>query len=766
MKKVLFILALCCLFSATAGADEKELVDYIDPLIGCWTKKEGKSHGLGKTFPGAATPFGLVQLSPDTITGGDNGSGYSRHHDTIEGFSFNHMSGIGWFGDLGNLQVLPTTGALEFTRSGSIDDWAYAARSEFCKESEVAKAGYYSVLLRRYNIKTELTAAPHAGILRFTYPESETSRIQIDLSRRIGMTNIVKNHSEQHVEVVDDHTIQGYMQCSSLDGGWGRGKGQVGYKLHFYVQFSKPIAQYGVWELDQTFPGKDRHTGRNSGFYMDFPTGKGEEVLMKAGISYVSTAGAKANLKHDIPDWDFDGVFQRARALWGKAIEGVSVEGGTEDQKTIFATALYHSFIDPRSASDVDGSYVGADSGIYKAEGFTYRTIFSGWDVYRSQFPLLTILRPDIVNDQVNTFIELAKHRGYLPRWEILNAYSGCMEGEPAVPVIAEAYRKGIRNYDVEKAYAACRQTILGDKREGRALYRATGYWPDSMSRTLENCYADYALAVFARELGKTGDATILDKMAMNYRNIFDPSVNNMRTRDAGGRWVKWTSLVEGVGCTETNPYQQNWFVPHDVQGLIDLMGGTEGFLARLEPFFEKSEGRFSGWNDYYNHANEPVHHVPYLFNYVGKPWLTQKWVRIIMDKAYSTGVKGLCGNEDVGQMSAWYLLSAMGFHPVDPVSGLYLVGSPLFDRVSVRLDPLYHKGRQLTIVARNNSDLNRYVQSLSLNGVPINRAWLTHEEITSGGTLEFVMGPRPNKQWATAPEATPPSLLKGPADG
>lgn len=749
---------------ATFAVQAAEMVDYIDPMIGCYARKVGKNHGLGKTFPGPATPFGLVQLSPDTITGGDYGSGYCWTHDTIEGFSFTHMSGVGWFGDLGNFQVMPTTGPLQFTRSGNGGNWSYTAKSNFSHDKETVKAGYYAVELERYGIKAELTAAPRAGIMRFTYPKAEQSRIQIDLARRIGMKKIAKTASEQMVEVVDDHTIQGYMQCSSKDGGWGRGSGNVSYTVYFYAQFSKPLEKFGGWELGEHFQKKQRHIGRNAGFYVEFPTTEGEQVLLKSGISFVSVAGAKANLEHDIPDWDFDAVYKGNRALWSKALDGVAIKGATEEQKTVFATSLYHAFIDPRSVSDIDGQYTGADGNAHRAEGYTYRSIFSGWDVYRSQFPLLTLLRPDVVNDQVNTFIDLAEQsgKGYLPRWELLNAYSGCMHGDPAVVVIAEAYNKGIRNYDVDRAYALCRQNVLGvcDNIRGRGHYLQKGYSIDySISGTLEMCYADSALARFASALDKSNDATALRSMAQNYRKIFDPSVGNMRGRDSEGNWLPWSGLTKGPGCAESNPYQQGWFVPHDVQGLIELMGGATTFTARLEDFFAKTDGKYKGWNSYYNHANEPVHQVPYMFVHAGAPWLTQKWVRTVLDKAYGTGVKGLCGNEDVGQMSAWYVLSAMGLHPVDPASGIYIVGSPLFDEVSVRLDPTYYKGGKLTITAKNNTPKNVYIQSLKWNGKALNRAWMSHQELVKGGTLELVMGPEPNYSWATDPASIPPDL-------
>ncbi len=758
----------------SGAAENKALVDYINPMIGASTSME---YGEGKTFPGAATPFGLVQLSPDTITGGDNGPGYSWHHKSIEGFSFTHMSGIGWYGDFGNFLVMPTTGPLKTARGDEGKKNGY--RSAFRHETETLSAGYYAVTLDDYNIRAEMTAAPRAGILRFTFPQADQSRLQIDLSRRVGGTS-----TRQHVKVVDDHTIQGWMQCPPEGGGWGNGAGKANYTVYFYAQFSQPLKNFGVWSAEipegwnrrreeiesqryqdvvaaaKVFPGCLEMEGKHLGFYTEFPTKNGEQVLLKSGISFVSIEGARANLKHDIAGWNFEGVRKKARALWNDALAGVAVKGGTDAQKEAFATALYHSFLDPRAFSDVDGWYTGADLKKHKTTAFTYRTVFSGWDVFRSQYPFLSIARPDVVNDTVNSLMQQAQlsGNGYLSRWEIVGAESGCMVGDPAVSVFADAYIKGIRGYDAEQAYAHCRQTVMGPKsnRNGCEAYAKLGYVPEDISCTLENAYFDYCAGRFAEALGKTDDSRMLLKRSQNYRNIYDPAVGNMHAKKADGSWTDWQGATKGgQGCVESNPYQQGWFVPHDVAGLIQIMG-KDYFSRYLEEFFDKTPSHFR-WNDFCNHANEPVHHTAYLFAYEGKPWLSQKWARFIMDHAYGTGVKGLCGNEDVGQMSAWYLLSAMGFHPVSPVDGVYIIGSPIFDQVSIRLDSKYYPGRKFTVIARNNSAANVYVQSAKLNGKPLNRAWLRHKEIVAGGTLEFVMGAEPNKNWGVA--ELPPSL-------
>lgn len=769
--------SLTALFAAIAltVSAAPPLVDSINPMIGASTSVE---YGEGKTFPGAATPFGLVQLSPDTITGGDNGPGYSWEHKSIEGFSFTHMSGIGWYGDFGNFQVMPTTGPLKTERgvNGSEDGF----RSRFRHETEVLKAGYYAVTLDDYKIRAEMTAAPRAGILRFTFPENSQSRIQIDLAHRVGGTS-----TRQYVKVTGPDTIEGWMKCPPSGGGWGNGDGKADYTVYFSAKFSKPFTKTGVWSADIPLNWKrkrediesDRYRkaeaaanviencremeGDHLGFYTEFATHEGEQVLLKSGISFASIEGARENLKHDISGWNFDGVQKKARALWVKALENVSIEGGTDGQREAFATALYHSMLDPRAFSDVNGVYTGADHKLHTTIGFTYRTVFSGWDVFRSQYPLLSIIRPDVTVDTINSLMQQSEvsGNGYLARWEIVAAESGCMVGDPAVSVIASAYLAGLRGFDTNKAYELCLNSVEETQsgRNERKDYEALGFVPGNISVTLENAYFDYCAARFARALGHNDDAERLFKRAKNYKNIYDRQVGNMHAKNKDGTWTKWEGATrQGQGCVESNPYQQGWFAPQDVHGLIALMG-KDYFVKYLTEFFEKTPTSFK-WNDYYNHANEPVHHVPYLFVYAGQPWESQKWVRFIMDHAYGPGIKGLCGNEDVGQMSAWYILSAIGFHPVSPVDNIYIIGSPLFPKVTLRLDPEYHHGSKFTVIARNNSAENVYIQSARLNGKPLNRAWLRYSEISAGGTLEFEMGPQPNKSWGVS--EPPPSYI------
>ncbi len=755
MKYFLFCAFIALVFCNCS--EKKSKVDYINPMIGAVTygKKTTDAHGFGKTFPGATTPFGLVQLSPDTRTEGDNGSGYSWNHTTIEGFSFTHMSGVGWYGDLGNFLVMPTTGKLH-TNKGEDENPENGYRSRYSHDNEMAKAGYYSVLLSDYNITAELSAAPRAGIIRFTFPENDSSRIQIDLARRVGGTS-----TEQYIKVVNENTISGWMKCPPEGGGWGNGDGKADYTVYFYCQFNKPLKDYGVWSANipdgwirkreevcssryQELVAKagihkrvKEFHGKHIGFFTNFKTTEKEQVLVKSGISFVSIEGAKLNLEKDIPDWDFDGTVEKARLLWEDVLLPVSVEGATERDKTIFYTALYHTMIDPRAFSDSDGKYIGADRKIHTTNNFTYRTIFSGWDVYRSMFPLQTIINPQLVNDEINSLIQMADFSGkkYFPRWEFLNSYSGCMIGNPAVSVVVDAYEKGIRNYDIEKAFQFCKNSV--DTFSNTEL----GYTPNSMSKTLEYAYTDWCLGRFADSLDKNQVANEYYKRSKDYRNIWDTTVGWFHSKDEEGNWLEWKGkTTQGQGCVESNPYQQGWFVPHDIAGLTRLMGGTDSIQNQLTDFFEKAPADFL-WNDYYNHPNEPVHHVPFLFNEIGLPEQTQKWTRRICEAAYGTDAFGLCGNEDVGQMSAWYVLAAIGIHPICPGDNKYEITSPVFNRINLYLDDMYYSGHTFTIIAHNNSKENVYIKTVKLNGKKLDRFWITHEEIVQGGVLELEMG-------------------------
>ncbi len=784
MNLLLNISSLFFLFWLTSGCNNNDnkseswqAIDYVDPLIG----SVAKTKYYGRTFPGATLPFALVKLGPDTYTGGDVGSGYSYEHKTLEGFSFIHMSGIGWFGDFGNLLITPTNGDF-YPNRGSVANPESGYRSRISHDTEIARAGYYSIKLEDYNIEAEMTSTKRAGILRFTFPQNNTNRIQIDLARRIGGTS-----AKQYIKVIGDRRIEGWMKCTPEGGGWGNGKtNMVFYTVYFSGEFSKPFSNYGFWSANipveqsrkaqdvvsnsyqnliknsQIIEGLDELKGKHLGFYAEYPQLlEGEQILFKAGISFVDLKGARNNLTQELDHWNFERVKSEAEESWVKQFDLIKIKGGSEKQKKIFYTALYHAMFDPRDFTDSDGRFYLKESGVNEPTDFHYRTIFSGWDAFRSHIPLLTIIDPNSVNELVNSLITKGEDGGMgFPKWEIAGCYSNCMLGDPALPVILDAWKKGIRGFNLSKAYNIGKQTSLGPKtiRNGWDNYNKKGFvacdpvpnrWKGyykGVSATLENCYADWCISQMAKELGDEKGEALFLKRSKNYHNIFDKDLGYFRGKFKNGEWIPWEGeLAFRQGNIESNPLQQLWFVPHDISGLKSLVG-EERFLVELEKMFERTPPDFA-FNEFYNHANEPVHHIPYLFNYTNKPWLTQRWVRTILESAYDVGPYGIMGNEDVGQMSAWYILSAMGFHPVCQGDNKYMIGSPLFDKMEIKLNKGYYKGESFIIEAKNNSNENVYVQKVSLNGKELDRPYIFHREITNGGELLFEMGSTPNKK-------------------
>ncbi|MDD4969098.1 MAG: GH92 family glycosyl hydrolase [Paludibacter sp.] len=764
----LLIFTLTILFCNSSIARPKQPADYVNPFIGATTsvKTAGTYHGLGKTFPGATLPFGMVQVSPNTITGGDNGSGYSYEHKTIEGFAFTQMSGVGWYGDLGNFLVMPSTGKRFLISGNENDTLKRGYRSFYDKKSEKASAGYYSVNLNEYSIKTEATATSHCGMLRFTFPENKQSRIQIDLARRIGGTS-----TSQYVQVVDSFIIRGWMRCTPEGGGWGHGAGNADYTVYFYARFSKPLRNYGCWSADistafdrngdnalsekylslvehsPVFLNFGEKEGKHVGFFTEFATKQNEVIEVSAGLSFVDMAGAENNYNCELKGKSFDEVRADARKTWNKALNKIVVEG-TNEQKVIFYTALYHTMIDPRIVSDADGRYTGGGNKIYQAVGFQKRTIFSGWDVFRSQMPLQTILNPTLVNDELNSLITLAEESGknYFERWELLNAYSGCMIGNPAVSVLADAYEKGIRKYDVAKAYRFAVNNSAMTKEDDK-----NGFWgaPYSISNTLEYSYDDWCLSRLSAALGHTDHAAYYFNKSLNYKNIFDKSHKWFRARKTDGTWEPWPEegrLKDWYGCIESNPYQQGWFVPHDIKGMVELMGGTEKVKDDLICLFEKTPLNLR-WNSYYNHANEQVHHVPFLFNRIGYPWLTQKWSRFVCENAYKNSVEGLVGNEDVGQMSAWYVLASTGLYQVCPGDTRFELTSPVFKKVTFHLD----NGKSFIIKSDNQSKKHKFIRKAKLNDKNFDRCFIDYKTIMNGGSLHYTMSGKPTVKWGVS---------------
>ncbi len=736
--------------------------DAVNPFIGASTNVDaaGAYHGLGKTFPGATTPYGLVQVSPQTITGGDNGSGYSYEHKTIEGFAMTQMSGIGWNGDLGNFLVMPTTGPMKTIAGieGKRPGW----RSRQDKSKEVARAGYYAAVLTDYDIRVETSVTPHGGVLRMTFPKNDQSRIQIDLARRVGGTA-----EEEYVKVIDEHTIEGWMRCTPDGGGWGDGEGKGLYTIYFHAELSRPMTDYGFWsaaiadgmsrhnedvvsnayldvvEKAEIIRGQQSLQGRHIGFFTQFATEPNDQVELKVGISFVDQEGARKNFEAELRDKDFEAVRHAAKALWNRELSRIEVEGGTDDERTVFYTALYHTMIDPRIYTDVDGRYVGGDYQIHQSDGtFTKRTIFSGWDVFRSQMPLQTIINPTLVNDMLGSLISLAQQsgKGYYERWEFLNSYSGCMLGNPAISVLADAYAKGIRGYDIEKAYQYAKNS------SARFGNDKLGYTPGTLglSHTLEYAYTDWCVAQLAKALGKKADEKEYLKKSQAYRLMFDKEKGWFRPRNEDGTWVEWPEqgrLQEWYGAMESNALQQGWFVPHDVKGMVGLMGGRKAVLRDLKWMFEQTpEDMF--WNVYYNHANEPVQFVPFLFNQLGAPSLTQYWTRYICAHAYKNKVEGLCGNEDVGQMSAWYVLTAAGIHQACPGNTRFEITSPVFSKVTFHLP----NGKSFRIEAKDNAEDHVYIQQMTLNGKAHKQCFIDFKDIMQGGVLEMQMSNKASK--------------------
>ena len=686
------LLAISCLLFAYAAPAGVDLVSHVDPMIGAVTYPETKIdnvHGFGKTFPGAALPFGMVQLSPDTITGGDNGSGYSYSHKTIEGFSFLHMSGVGWYGEFGNIQVMV----------------GGKGPSAFSHETEIARAGYYRVRLDDVKTVVEATAGETSGTLAFTFEEAGEKTLTIDLARRIGELSRAKPHGRQTFRMTGADAFAGEIVCDHRDGGWGRGAGKVDYTVRFSGVVSKPFAS-----VETT---GDEH---NLAVTAKLPAAAGETVVMNVALSFDGPP--------PLPEREsFAAARGRAEKRWRDAFGVLRVEGGTERERTIFATALYHSFIDPRA--------------IGKGDGYTRRTVFSGWDVFRHEMPLLCLTRPGVVRDTILSMMDVVARgdRDTLPVWDIFGCESGCMIGNPLIPVMATAVDCGITNFDVRAMYEMAKETSA---RRGNT---AAGVAPGgSLSVTLEYCFDDWCMMKLAERFGPPEDVAYFAARAKAYTNSFDRAAGWFRSRAQDGRgWREpWLGReTHGQGCVESNPYQQGWFVPHDPDGLAALLGGRDKAVAELERFFGRTPETFE-WNDFYNHANEPVHHVPALFSAWGRPDLAGKWTARIREKAYGTGPYGLCGNDDVGQMSAWYVLASIGLQPLAPGSGVWYVTPPAFAKTEIRLDPEFCKGKTFAIVAPGASSGNGRIRAARLNGKVLDRLWLATREITCGGVLEL----------------------------
>lgn len=716
--------------------------------------------GHGHTFPGATTPYGMVQLSPDTRTlGWDACGGYHYSDSSIIGFSHTHLSGTG-ISDLGDFLVMPFSGKPQIS-PGTPENPDSGYRSRFNHENEKAEPGYYSVLLDDYNIKVELTATVRAGFHRYTYGNDEETGLIIDLAHTI----YPDHNPSQEIRIINDHEIAAYKGS----GGWAKEQ-----HTWFHAQFSKP---FKCVIYDQGQEVKDSKSVKSDQLraVLTFEPGKGKELMVKAGISHVGYDGAKNNLETEIRGWDFNAVRRSAKKLWDRELNQIKTEGGTPDEKTIFYTSLYHTAISPYIFSDADGRYRGMDQKIHQSDGKSIYTVFSLWDTFRANHPLKTIIDPARDNEFIETLLTKYDQGGSLPMWELVANYTGCMIGYHAVPVIVDAYKKGIRNYDIDKAYQAMLKSarydttgILFPSRsvqeklvpKGKWYNETMGYIPadlenESVSKALEYAYNDWCIAQMAKELGKTEDYRIFTERSERYTRYYDQNTGFMRGKNQDGNWREpFDPRFSRHGkddYTEGNAFQWSWFVPHDVPGLIDLNGGNEKFTAKLDTLFatssvltgEEVSSDISGLIGQYAHGNEPSHHIIHLYNFVGQPWKTQKLASQIMKELYFNDPNGLAGNEDCGQMSAWYVLNAMGFYSFCPGEIHYSIGRPIFDKVEIALS----NGKKFTVFARNNSPENNYIQSARLNGEALKSPFFSHHALMNGGILEFEMGMSENTQ-------------------
>jgi len=716
----------------------KELYSYVNTFIG--------TGGHGHTFPGATLPFGMVQLSPDSrLEGWDGCGGYHYSDSIIYGFSHTHLSGTG-VSDYGDVLLAPTVGPIHYN-NGADGNPGYS--SKFSHQNESAHAGYYQVYLEDYAVDVALTASKRVGFHQYTFPKSAQATLILDLEHRDEVL-------ESELQITAKNEVVGFRRSKA----WATDQ-----YVYFVAQFSKDFKTGTLAKND--FPTElSQLNDKQLKASFVFDTNQGEQVLVKVALSAVSIASARKNLEAEIPHWDFNKTKHAAEQVWNKELSKINITSD-EETKHIFYTALYHSCIAPNVFSDVDGSYRGTDLQVHKTNAFDNYTVFSLWDTYRATHPLFTLVNQERSNDFIKTFINQYKIGGQLPVWELAGTYTGCMIGYHSIPVIVDAYLKGIRDFDVAKAYEAMLYSA-NKNHLGLASYKKNGFIAandetESVSKTLEYAYDDWCIAQIAKELGKKADYKKFTERAQSYKNIFDPNTGFMRAKMNHSWFSPFNPAEVNFNYTEANSWQYSFYVPQDIQGFAKALGGKKQLELKLDELFTSSSetpGRhqvdITGKIGQYAHGNEPSHHMSYLYNYVNKPWKTQERVSQILSELYSNSPDGLSGNEDCGQMSSWYVLSALGIYSVTPGSDYYTIGSPRIESVQINLE----NGRQFIISAVGASEENKYIQSALLNGVDFNRSFIKHEEIMQGGTLEFVMGNQVNKSWASLDSEIPVSVI------
>ncbi len=768
-----FTIVFVILFlSVTQGRSQSRMepIDYVNPFIG--------TDFFGNVFPGASLPNALIHVSPDTHNEGWlYRKGYVYTDDNIIGFSHSHGAGSG-----GEILLMPTVHQKMQFVPGDKDNPDSGYRSRFSHKQEKASAGYYQVKLLDYDVNVELTTTPRVAFHRYTFPESEFSRIILDLGYNIRGKGKKKDGV---LNFVNDTTIEGYRNSINTSG-----------RIYFVVRFSKPFEYYGTFDAGYNspesgsgfYPMKSGEKGEDIGAFVRYTTHENEKVLVKVAISYVSLEGARKNMAAEIPGWDFDNIRKKAEETWNSALDRIKVEGEEKD-KIKFYTAIYRTLLSQYIFQDVDGKYWGMDSQVHTAKDFDFFSTIFTWDTYRTAHPLLTLAAPTQVNDLMKSVEAKIREADWVPGLHSYNLFSDGMIGDHLVPIVVDAYLKGFRDFDVEYVYQMMKKKATefpkppvpeSAARAGLKEYLDLGYVAadrnkESVSCTLEFAYDDWCLAQWAKALNKTDDYHYFMKRAGNYANVWDAETEFMRPRLANGNFLPQltdeSKLLETITneyrsyyawfeplligrspnrhYTESNAWPYIWAVQQDIPGLIKLFGGNEKFNAKLDSFFTMSpceEGYkyvgTVGTIGQYVQGNQPSHHVAYLYSYSGEPWKTQYYTRLICENIYKAGPGGLPGNDDMGSMSSWYNFSSMGFYPVTPCSNTYVLGSPVFNEVDIKLD----NGKTFQVKALNNSKTNIYVQSVSLNGKELNRNWITHDEIMNGGVLEFEMGKEPLK--------------------
>ena len=731
MKKLL--LSVCAFSLTLATLQAGEITKYVNPFIGTGAIDGGLS---GNNYPGATSPFGMIQLSPDTSEAPNWGdaSGYDYNRNTIFGFSHTRLSGTG-ASDLIDITLMPTS-------SGRTS-------SAFTHDEEKARPGYYQVMLKDENINAELTTTQRNGIHRYQYPAGKDAEIILDMDHSADKGSWGRRIINSQIRILNDHAVEGYRIIT----GWAKLR-----KIYFYMEFSSPILTSTLRDGGRVDENTAVINGTNLHGCFRFGQLNGKPLTCKVALSSVSMENARQNMEQEAPHWDFDRYVAAADADWEKQLGKIEVKG-TEVQKEIFYTALYHTMIQPNTMSDVNGEYMAADYTTRKvANNETHYTTFSLWDTFRASHPLYTLLEPERVTDFVKSMIRQYEYYGYLPIWQLWGQDNYCMIGNHSIPVITDAILKGIPGIDMEKAYEAVyNSSVTSHPNSPFEVWEKYGFMPEniqtqSVSITLEQAFDDWCVAQLAAKLNKDADYQRFHKRSEYYRNLFHPKTKFFQSKNDKGEWIEPFDPYQyggngGHPFTEGNAWQYFWYVPHNIQALMELTGGTKAFEQKLDTFFtstyksEQMNHNASGFVGQYAHGNEPSHHVAYLYNFAGQPWKTQKYVSHILNTLYNNTSSGYAGNDDCGQMSAWYVFSAMGFYPVNPADGRYIIGSPLLDECTLKLAG--NKEFRIRTIRKSPEDI--YIQSVTLNGKKHKDFFITHQDIMNGGTMVFKMGKKPS---------------------